>query len=388
MKKLLFGLCWFFLSAAATPLQAQVTRADSAAVLLDVAQRLRAEGRSALANQLLELVRERYAETPAGAEAARLRGSARIDLDERSGKTEVLVFGTSYGLALGSLVPVALGADDPEPIGLGLIIGGPLGFLGSRQLLKAREVSEGQARAISFGALWGAWQGFGWTNVFELGADDFCSPEGYCYDSGPSDEAQMRASLLGSAVGLGTGLYLSRKPIPAGTATAVNLGAFWGTWYGIVANELLSDAETDDRGMTLSLLGGNAGLIAAAIIAPRMQLSRPRARLISITGVAGLLAGMGVSLIASEAEDDTWILLPAAGSVAGLLLGTHWTRNYDERVQLRRGDGDGDRALLNWNDGQLGVSVPEAQLRALRTRTNGRPSYEPGVHVPLFQAKF
>lgn len=374
------------LTSAAGTVQAQVTQADSAAVLLGIATRLRAEGRATLANQLLDLIRERYANTPAAAEAARLRAAVRVvDVDERSGKTELLIWSTTYGLAVGTLVPVAFGADDPEPIGVGMIVGGPLGFLGGRALLKQRTVTEGQARAISFGTLWGAWQGFGWTQVFDIGARTDCSFD-VCFEDGPDGEILLRGALLGSAVGLGTGLYLSSKPIPAGTATAVNFGALWGTWYGVVVEVLLSNAhETEDRGLALALLGGDVGLLTTALIAPRLRLSRPRARLISITGVAGGLAGMGLALIADRGDDDTWILMPAAGSAAGLALGTYWTRGYDER-QPERDPPEG--ALLNWRGGKLSGNVPDLQVRALEYRRAGRPVYEAGVQVPLFKATF
>src|SRR5687768_2160538 len=113
IRRIVLILTLVLLSSAGTA-QAQLTQADSAAVLLGVANRLRAEGRAALANQLLDLIRERYANTPAAAEAARLRANVRVDIEERSGKTEMLIWSTTYGLAVGIMLPFALGADGPE----------------------------------------------------------------------------------------------------------------------------------------------------------------------------------------------------------------------------------------------------------------------------------
>jgi len=62
--------------------------------------RLQAEGRAQLATTLLQLVQERYPNTPAAAEAARLLAEVRRNVSDRSGDTELMVFGTTYGAAL------------------------------------------------------------------------------------------------------------------------------------------------------------------------------------------------------------------------------------------------------------------------------------------------
>src|SRR5688572_20237549 len=128
MKRITLVILFLLGMVAAEPARAQVTTADSAAVLLGVANRLRAEGRISLANSLLDLILQQYASTPSAAEAQRLRNEFRGAPDEASGKTQLLVFSTTYGLALGALVPLAFEADDPEVYGLGLIVGGPSGF--------------------------------------------------------------------------------------------------------------------------------------------------------------------------------------------------------------------------------------------------------------------
>jgi hypothetical protein len=373
---------WF----GASPTAAQITRSDSAAVLLGVVQRLQADGRTELASSLLDLILERYAGTAAAAEAQRLRGALRAAPEERSGKTELLVFTTGYGLALGVVVPLAFDLDEPEAFGVGLITGGPAGYLLGRAILRSRPITEGQARAISFGTLWGGWQGLGWTDVMNLGQGEQCSGD-VCTTSDPDDEALMRGLLFGSLTGLATGAYLARKNIPAGTASAVNLGALWGTWYGYALAEL-ADLDGDDNFLTAALVGGNAGLVGTALLAPRWNLSRGRARLISITGLAGLLAGAGGLLIAQpDSEDDDVIIgTLLATSGAGLALGTYWTRNYDERAQPA-GD-PGAEALLDLRAGTWSINMPEPGLRMIETRVGGRPAYRPGLAVPLLRAVF
>ena len=384
------NVCLFTIFSALTavaPLAAQVTQADSAAVLLGVARSLRAEGRTTLANSLLTLIIDRYASTPAAAEAQQLREGLRNVQDEQSGRTELLVWSTSYGLMLGALTPVAFESDSQEAVGFGLLVGGPLGYAAGRAMLGASDVSEGQARAISFGSFWGAWQGFGWASVLDIGEREVCDQFNGCFRSDPSGETMLRSAIVGSILGIGTGLYLARKDIPAGTATTVNFGALWGTWYGSALYFLLDGEGSDeDNGLAMTLMGGNVGLAAMAVMAPKWQMSRGRARLISISGVAGLLGGLGILMI-TGADGQGSILVPLAGSTLGLAMGVGWTRNYEERMRTRGGDSEASSAL-HWQNGKLQLALPELTLQSLETRRAGKPAYQPAVRIPLFSAKF
>jgi hypothetical protein len=375
MKRLLWVALLVF--AAFLPgerVAAQNTRADSASVLLTLANTLRAEGKIAQADAMLALIIERYAGTPAALEAQRLRAETPRAFAERSGKTELLVWTTTYGLILGGLVPLSLSANDEEAYGLGLILGGPAGFLLGRGISGARPVSEGQARAISFGTLWGMWQGLGWALVTE--DEDFNDDE---------DLEVPRGMLIGSLAGLATGLVISGKPIRAGTATAVTFGGLWGTFYGALFAEM-ADADGDTP-LSTTLLAGNAGILATGLAAPSWNLSRGRARLISISGVAGLLAGTGVLLLVQPDDAETAVELTLLSSATiGLALGAYWTRNYDERET--RSGGPGGDALLDLRQGRWSINTPEPTPRWLETRTNGKPGREIGLAIPIFKAAF
>ena len=381
MKRLTIVIVFLLGLMVAEPVSAQVSPADSAAVLLGVANRLRAEGRASLANSLLDLIVQQFPATPAAVEAQRMRLAFRGVAEERSGKTELLVFSTMYGLALGGLVPLAFEADDPEIYGLGLIVGGPSGFLLGRQLLRSRPLSEGQAGAISFGTLWGAWQAVGWTEV--LGNDFVCDFD-VCFDDGPSSEALLRAGLLGSAAGLGVGAWLAQKEIPAGTSATVSLGAFWGTWYAVGFGVLANQQDHDDRLLTIALIGGDLGLISAALMAPKWNFSQSRARLVSIAGLAGGLAGAGALLILQPDGEES-IIVPMVTSAVGLALGVGWTRNYDERSGPAAPPGE---ALLDRSGGSWRVGMPQIGVRALEINEAGKRRVEPGLYVPLLKARF
>jgi hypothetical protein len=304
-------------------------------------------------------------------------------VEERSGKTELLVFTTAYGLALGGAIPAAFDANDTEAYGVGLIVGGPVGYFLGRGITKARPVSEGQARAVSFGTIWGAWQGFGWTEALNIGKHEVCN-EGFCFTEDPDGKTLWRATVLGSLAGFGTGLFLSGKDISGGTASTVSFGGLWGTWFGVATRILVDENGGDDAGLKYALIGGDIGLVTTALLAPKWNLSRNRARVISIAGVAGGLAGAGVLLI-TKPDDDKAIAIPMASSALGLALGAYWSRNYDERNAPRGGPDEGGDALLQWNRG-LSVGMPAPELRFVQADRRGRR--EPALSIPLLKARF
>lgn len=365
--------------------EAQATRADSAAVILEAAGRFHAQGREDVATALYEYLLERFGDTVAAGEARRMLASAPGNRSTRSGRVELQVWSTLYGLWLGVAVPTAFGAEGPEPYGVGLLLGGPLGFLTGMGLARSRELTDGQARAITFGGSWGTWQGLGWAQVFDWGEVDYasCGPFGQCPED-KETERQFTAMILGGLAGIGTGALLSRKNIPSGVASTVNFGALWGTWFG-VAGGVLADAENDAL-LTTTLLGGNAGLIATALLAPRWDMSVNRARLISIAGVIGGLGGAGIDLIVQPDDEKVGIGIPLAMSVAGLAIGAATTRNYDVR---RRPAGSGlDGALLQYGNGRLslGTLLPSPVLVPIER--DGRRTRELAAGITLLHARF
>jgi hypothetical protein len=356
-------------------LQAQLTPADSAAVLLEAAQYFDALGREEVARALFELIATRFPSTLAGGVAAGRVATLRVgdQTMSRGGRVELQVWSTLYGLFLGVAIPAALDSDDPEAYGVGLLLGGPAGFLAGRRLASGRELSDGQTRAITFGGTWGTWQGFGWAQV----ADANDSPEVFA------------SMIAGGLVGIGTGAVLSRRPISAAAATASSLGALWGTWFAL-AGGVLADVEGDDL-LALSLLGGNAGLAGAALASPSWGMSRNRLRLVSIAGVMGGLGGAGLDLIIQPESEKIAIAIPLAGSLIGLGLGVRFTRDRDQpvgggaltdaRVEALLGEG----ALLMRDGGRfsLGSPLPTPTLLPL-----DRGGWEPGLALNLFRASF
>ena len=261
-------------SVLPTSAAAQISRADSAAVLLQAARTFDLEGREGVATALLEYISERFGDTAAGQEAMELLRAAPEERSERASQVELMVWSTLYGTWLGVAIPAAFGADDTAPYGLGLLVGAPGGLLAGRAAGKARSMSEGQVRAITLGGTWGTWQGYGWAEVFDLGADETCYGD-ICYVDDPDGETLMKAMILGGVTGIATGAILSRSPIPAGVATSANFGALWGTWFG-VAGGILADVEGDAL-LGTTLMAGNGGLLGGALLGSAWEISRPRA---------------------------------------------------------------------------------------------------------------
>ena len=363
----------------------QVTRSDSAAIFLEAARMLEARGQGAAADAIYQLILERFPDTFA-ADAARSR--VRVPVTDRvstsSGAVELKVWSTLYGLWLGVAVPAAFGANDSEAYGVGLLVGGPVGFLVGQGLARSRSLSDAQARAITFGGTWGTWQGFGWSRVLDLGEGLECDGD-LCVSDGGAEET-FAAMVVGGIAGIGVGTMLSRKNITPGIASTVSFGALWGTWFGTAAGVLI-DAE-DDGLLAASLIGGDAGLVTAAILAPRWNMSRNRARLISIAGVIGGLAGGGIDLITRPDDEKAAVAIPLAGSIIGLTIGAVTTRSYDARNPGGNENDGAGSALLRLDRGRFSIDMPIPHLAALPHTRNGRPDWETGAGLTLFSARF
>jgi hypothetical protein len=373
-------------ASATAPVEAQ-TRADTAAVLLHTAEQLRLQGETAAARVILEYLERQYAGTASAAAAQRMRVGLRGVQQERPGRIELLVGGTTYGAWLGVAVPLMVDSDSPEAYGVGFLAGAPLGFLAARAYAQRRQPTEGQARAITFGGTWGTYQGFAWAEALDLAEKSYvfyCEPEtpDVCYEDSERDGPKfIAAGVAGGLLGIATGAYLARKPITAGTAAAVSTSGLWASWFGFAAGILAG--QEDDALLTTMLLAGNAGLIGSGIAAPRWNVTEGRVRLISLGGLIGGLAGVGALLVIQPDDEKVAISIPLVTSAAGLALGLSTTRERD----ARRGDGGagGEGALLRMDGRRWALDAPLPMLRLQRGAT---ARLEPVAYMPLVRARF
>ena len=267
-------------------------------------------------------------------------------------------------------------------------VGRPAGYFGGRALADSWNLTEGQARAITLGGTWGTWQGFGWAEVLELGGQENCFG-GQCYKGDPSSQAIFGSMVIGGLAGIGAGALLSHRPISRGVASTVNYGALWGTWFG-VATSILVGFDEGDQPLTGALIGGDAGLLTTALLAPGWNISRNRARLVSIAGVIGGLSGIGLDLLFQPDDEKTAVAIPFATSLIGLAIGAVTSRGSDVGTPSADGAlGSLSGALLKLDQGRFGVGFPTPTPTFVRRDLpSGGTALEPAASFTLFAARF
>jgi hypothetical protein len=167
-------------------------------------------------------------------------------------------------------------------------------------------------------------------------------------------------------------------------ATSANFGALWGSWFGF-AGAYLADEEGDGN-LAVTLLTGNAGLVTGALLASKHDVSRSRARIISIYGVIGGLSGLGLDLLTQPDDDKVAMGIPLAGSIVGLALGMGSTRDFDA-PGAPAGDMPGT-ALLNLSHGTWSLGTPVPMPRMLELDGPRGTVRKTALGVTLLNAKF
>jgi len=226
----------------------------------------------------------------------------------------LVVFGTLFSTWSGVGTTILLDMDEPEIIGIVGCISGPLGGLaGSIRLTRNMKLSDGQASLINFGGAWGIWQSIGAALVADA-----------------EYKGVIGASMVGGVIGLGASAVIVRgRYITPGMATMIRFGGLWGTWFAI-CGAMLANLEDGDDILTSSIVGGDVGLITVAALSPKLKMSNARARLINISGIVGILYGLGTNVLFEiDSKRDFWSVL-GVGGVLGLAAGTYFTRNYDD----------------------------------------------------------
>jgi len=355
------------------PVGAQVNRSDSAAVLLNAAQRLEADGQRAAASAVLTFIVRNYGDTPSAAAARRTLTEQPAE-DEGSGRVELVAWSTLYGAWLGIVVPAALSVNQAEVYGLGLLAGGPLGYAAAQSIATSRHVTLGEARAMTFGFRWGTSQALGW--LLELGDE-------------PSAEAVFATMGLGGLGGMALGGAIARRQhLSAGQVAYSAQGYYWGTYYAVT---LAAIANIDNHTASWVLAGGDIGMLAAAAMAPE-GITAGRAWLISAMGIAGMAAGWGVDLIIQPDNTELLLGIPMATSAVGLILGTRSARAMAQRGP-DNGGGAGaialPSALLDASGSRLHLGPPVPTPTLVPVGEQGlRRLYRPALTVPLLHVTF
>lgn len=361
------------LTAAPRHAHAQTSRADSANTLLQTARRLEAEGNRAAADALLRELLRNFGDTKA-ADAARGTLPERPPAADRSGRLELIAWGTIYGAFLGLAVPAALGVDNASAYGAGLLIGPAGGFFASSAYAASARPSLGRARALTFGFRWGTWQGLYW----------------YAALAGDGNaRAIWGTMILGGAAGVtGAAIYTRNRVISPGLVTAASHGSSWGTWFGLMGLGMFDVGSGDEFKVVLAT--GDAGLIAALLLTPS-DISTGRVWMTTAAGIAGAAAGLGLDLVVQSSDRRMNFALPTIGSAIGLLAGARMARRSEEDSR-RLGAHDGAQlpsALVELGAAGARLGFPALTPTLVPVGERGvRRLYRPALAVPLFHAAF
>ncbi len=231
-------------------------------------------------------------------------------------RASLVGFGTLFTTWLGVGTLILLETEEAVPYGL-VLIAGPLGgLIGSLSFTRESELSDGQASLMTLGGTWGIWQVVGAANLADAG-----------------EKLTVGASMAGGAIGLAlAGRVVRDRDISPGDVTLINFGGIWGTWFALWGAMAARDRSGDNSKFVLgsAMMGGNIGLATMSAWAPKLNMSRARARLINIGGIVGTLYGLGANILLDiEPEDRTFWLLMGIGGMVGLTAGSYFTRNYD-----------------------------------------------------------
>ncbi len=287
-----------FDSLAADPLAGPL--ADRARTLAEVSRALAARGRFVLTEP----------ESPAGADPAAARAKRRFD---RRGRAELAFFATAYGIWTGVAAGVIGDAEDLRAY-LGLAVAGGAGGL-TLAILPTRHapMPEGRAQTIESAASWGSLNGGLVAALADAGGRDV-----------------VGATLGTGVAALGTAVLLTGDRSPSsGDVALTNSGGIWGLVTGGLTLAILEDAS-DNTAQGVLLAGADAGLIAMALVARQVDLSRGRSLLIDAGGLLGTLAGASIPAFANPENGPAIGASGLAGMALGLGLATYLTRGWDE----------------------------------------------------------
>jgi hypothetical protein len=389
---LVVGLLAALTLAAPRPAAAQETRADTAAVLVAAARRLAEVGERDLAASLLRYIIRWYGETAIAQDAARELAVADRARAAGGGRLGFVVTNTLFGGWLGLAVPLAFEADDPTPYGVGLIAGPGLGLLGSLMYTRSYPITSGQAAAYRWSLVWLSWQAYLLRELAGIGDEQFCydDPSGppICYEETPSG-ARFASLVAGGAAGIGVGLALTRLHLPPGDVALVQDASAWGTAFGAAISVLTSPDGDPSENTVFGWMtaAGNGALLGAIPLARSWRPSVGRVRLITISGVAGGLVGLGIDLIGEVDDEKAAIAIPTLGAAVGLATGIALTAGRDAGEPGAPPPMENHALLRLGRDAGFGMPVPEPRVLPAVT-PDGRLGRQPAVGFRIAEVRF
>ena len=253
----------------------------------------------------------------------RLGAGAPVD---RSGRAELVLFQTLYGIYSG--IGIAVAADTgPRPAAALALAGGAVGLAASLIATSAGSLSTARASAIDSAGGWGALNG----SLIGVVAD-------------ASGRASVGAGVAAGAVAIvAAAIATGYGEVTAGDVALVNSGGVFGVAAAALSLTFLHDPSA--RGITALLLAGaDAGLLAMAVTAPWVEISRGHVLLIDAAGAVGTALGLAIPFIAGARDAAAYGAGGLAGMAAGLAVGAVAFRHWEEEGETR-GSAAGGRTV-------------------------------------------
>jgi hypothetical protein len=240
----------------------------------------------------------------------------QLELQQRPQYARLRLVAAAAALGVTSGSGLAFASGDSAVALAGGVGGGALGLFGALLYLPD-QVPLGAANLTITAGVIGGVAGYAAARVL-TGRERIAQP------------IQGAGALLGTALGYYVG---AREAVSPGEAALINSSALWGTAMGSLF-ALSFGAEDSRVSAGLVVTGLGLGAVSGVLMARSYQVSRRRAVLIDIGGIAGLLGGLASErLVYSTVSDDPSVEQAANFSIGGLALGLIGagilTRNLD-----------------------------------------------------------
>jgi hypothetical protein len=290
-------------------------------------------------------------------------GKARVN---KEGRATFIVGTTLFGAWAGYSLASMIYLDDSvdfDAYGKGVIwatIGGAAAGLVPAILVSGDlPMSTGRANIITFGWTWGAWHGLAFSMMPAPDLDP---------------QVMFGLSLGLAALGWGGTFALTHYvDVADGDAALISASAGWATVFTVMLGVLISEDFFSDEDVFIPVLlgGGDAGLVAAALLTGKADMSAGRVGLISLGGMLGLLLSGGIMAVAEFDEYRPAVGMTLAITLGGLVGAYFLTTGYDDP-----GNGSTGLAALEYTPDGWAVGTPVPRLS---------PAYVAGQKVLTFE---
>ncbi|MBX3154468.1 MAG: PEGA domain-containing protein [Deltaproteobacteria bacterium] len=237
------------------------------------------------------------------------------------GRRQLIAYSTvGAGFATGALL---FAFNDNNLVGAGSLIGAAAGFVGSYFYLPDG-LELGTSNLTITTSLATAIGGAAMASLF-------------------TDDDAIRQPVIGASLiaGAGAGYYLARRlRVSPGDAAVVNSAILWGTAAGAGFAVSFAPPREVTAGLVLSGLG--MGAISGVLLTRYFDVSRTRAVLIDVGGLAGVIGGLAVESLVNpstttagnpneraDREREHLANYALAGMAVGLVVAGVLTRNFD-----------------------------------------------------------